>query len=441
MLFPWLRALGNVLLPGRILGSRNPTDSSRTEQLARRLLREVGLGGFEEHYPAQMSGGMQSRVALARALIYQASTLLMDEPFGALDEFTRDRLNLQLLDVWHKAQATVIFVTHSIQEAIFLADRVTVLSPRPGRIVRIAKSSLPTPQTAGPPFRTRVRVAGERTTSPIGDRHDHGGIVSRNTPSKKSRAAKWQGVVPAAFLALMALVIWQLVVVAAEVPAYIVPSPTEIGRELIAEGPSLVADLGWTMLEAVAGFLIGGGIAFVTAVVFVHVRIVERAAFPWAIVLQTIPIVAIAPLLTIWFGYTLVPKVVIAAIICFFPVLVNTTRGLRSVSSQAMELMSVLSARKASIFWRLRLPSSLPYVFAGLRVAATLSVIGSIVAEFTGADRGIGFVIVQASYRIDTRLMFAAITLSSLAGIVFFHVIGWIERASLRWPEARLHDN
>ncbi|MDE0168534.1 MAG: hypothetical protein OXS29_03340 [bacterium] len=104
--------------------------------------------------------------------------------------------------------------------------------------------------------------------------------MSRNTPSKKGRAAKWKGVIPAAFLALLALVIWQLVVVAAEVPAYIVPSPTEIGRELIAEGPSLVADLGWTMLEAVAGFLIGGGIAFVTAVVFVHVRIVERAALP-----------------------------------------------------------------------------------------------------------------------------------------------------------------
>ena len=120
--------------------------SSRTEQLARRLLREVGLGGFEEHYPAQMSGGMQSRVALARALIYQASTLLMDEPFGALDEFTRDRLNLQLLDVWHKAQATVIFVTHSIQEAIFLADRVAVLSPRPGRIVRIARVPFPRPR-------------------------------------------------------------------------------------------------------------------------------------------------------------------------------------------------------------------------------------------------------------------------------------------------------
>ena len=251
---------------------------------------------------------------------------------------------------------------------------------------------------------------------------------------------KARGILPAALLALLALAVWQIVVVVADVPAYIVPSPSEILVELLAEGRWLAADLGWTMLEAVLGFLIGSGIAFVTAVVFVHVRVVERAAFPWAIVLQTVPIVAIAPLLTIWFGYTLVPKVMIAAIICFFPVLVNTTRGLRSVSNQAMELMNVLSARRASIFWRLRLPSSLPYVFAGLRVAATLSVIGSIVAEFTGADRGIGFVIVQASYRIDTRLMFAAIALSSLAGIVFFHLIGWIERAILRWPEARLDE-
>lgn len=146
VLFPWLRALGNVLLPGRILGSRHPTHSARTEELARRLLIDVGLGGFEEHYPAQMSGGMQSRVALARALVYQASTLLMDEPFGALDEFTRDRLNLQLLDVWEKARATAIFVTHSIQEAVFLADRVTVLSPRPGRIVRVAEIPFPRPR-------------------------------------------------------------------------------------------------------------------------------------------------------------------------------------------------------------------------------------------------------------------------------------------------------
>jgi NitT/TauT family transport system permease protein len=246
--------------------------------------------------------------------------------------------------------------------------------------------------------------------------------------------------VPAALLFLLVLVVWQLAVVLLDVPAYIIPSPTEIAGELVIEGPDLIVDLGWTMLEAVLGFLVGSGIAIVTAVVFVHVPIVERAAFPWAIVLQTVPIIAIAPLLTIWFGFTLVPKVAIAAIICFFPVLVNTTRGLRAVSAEAFELMSVLSASRRQVLWRLRLPSSLPYVFAGLRVAATLSVIGAIVAEFTGADRGIGYVIVQASYRLDTRLMFAAIVLSSLGGILFFSLIGWLERRALRWPDARLQN-
>ena len=138
VLFPWLRVLGNVLLPDRILGRRNPHAALDTTEHALGLLRDVGLEGFEEYYPEQISGGMQQRVALARALSYGPSTLLMDEPFGALDEFTRDNLNIQLLDVWRQTRSTVLFVTHSLTEAIFLSDRVIVLSPRPGRVIRIA---------------------------------------------------------------------------------------------------------------------------------------------------------------------------------------------------------------------------------------------------------------------------------------------------------------
>jgi NitT/TauT family transport system ATP-binding protein len=138
VLFPWLRVLGNVLLPDRILGKRRPLAVADAQAHARDLLRDVGLEGFEEHYPEQISGGMQQRVALARALSYGASTLLMDEPFGALDEFTRDNLNIQLLEVWQQTRSTVLFVTHSLQEAIFLSDRVVVLSPRPGSVIRIA---------------------------------------------------------------------------------------------------------------------------------------------------------------------------------------------------------------------------------------------------------------------------------------------------------------
>ncbi len=244
---------------------------------------------------------------------------------------------------------------------------------------------------------------------------------------------------PSAAIFAAALVVWELWVRLRDIPAYLYPSASDVGRELLDEGFSLaVDDLRWTMTEAVLGFLLGSAAALLTATVFVHARFIERALFPWAIVLQTVPIVALAPLLTIWFGFTLTPKVMIAALICFFPVLVNTAKGLRAVSSQAVELMSILSASKWSIFWRLRVPSSGPYVFAGLKVASTLSVIGAIVAEFTGADRGIGFVIIQASYRLDTRLMFAGIALSSAAGVIFFNAIGALERLALRWPDARL---
>jgi NitT/TauT family transport system ATP-binding protein len=147
VLFPWLTALQNVILPVEILGKRSPLPVQEVEGVARQLLADVRLHGFEAHYPEQLSGGMRQRVSLARALVYQPSTLLMDEPFGALDEITRDSLNLLLLEVWEKNRATVIFVTHSISEALFLADRVVVLSPRPGRITTIVDVPLSRPRT------------------------------------------------------------------------------------------------------------------------------------------------------------------------------------------------------------------------------------------------------------------------------------------------------
>ncbi len=258
-------------------------------------------------------------------------------------------------------------------------------------------------------------------------------------PTARWRAAlgEW---IPALTVFLGILLVWQVIDILLDVPPYILPSPAEIVSELSERFPHLLRELGWTMVEAIGGFLLGSGVAFLLASVFIHVRIVERSLYPWAVVLQTVPIIAIAPLLTIWFGFGLSPKIVIAAIICFFPMLVNSTRGLRAISPQALELMRILSASRRDIFLRLRLPSSLPYVFSGLKVASTLSVIGAIVAEFTGADRGIGYLVVAAAYRIDTRLMFAGIALSSAAGILFFNLITGLERLLLRWPGARLEE-
>ena len=138
-LFPWRTVLGNVMLPLQIPGRRK----AEAEAVAREQLGRVGLTGFERKYPWQLSGGMQQRVSIARALGFEPKILMMDEPFGALDEITRDGLNEQLQQLWQRERRTVVFVTHSIAEAVYLSTRIVVMSPRPGRILKIIPSTLP----------------------------------------------------------------------------------------------------------------------------------------------------------------------------------------------------------------------------------------------------------------------------------------------------------
>ena len=138
-LFPWRTVLANVMLPLQIQGRAK----AEAEAIAREQLARVSLTGFESKYPWQLSGGMQQRVSIARALGFEPKLLMMDEPFGALDEITRDRLNEQLQQLWQRERRTVVFVTHSIAEAVYLSTRIVVMSPRPGRILKVIKSTLP----------------------------------------------------------------------------------------------------------------------------------------------------------------------------------------------------------------------------------------------------------------------------------------------------------
>jgi NitT/TauT family transport system ATP-binding protein len=143
VLFDWRTVAKNIALPLEMLGWNRQRRRQRVDE----MLELVELGGFAEHHPWQLSGGMQQRVAIARALAFEPSLLLMDEPFGALDEMTRERLNLELLSIWEKTGSTVVFVTHSISEAVFLSSRVVVMSPRPGRIAGVVDIDLPYPRT------------------------------------------------------------------------------------------------------------------------------------------------------------------------------------------------------------------------------------------------------------------------------------------------------
>ena len=144
VLYEWRTVRRNVELPLDVMGTPRAEWHSRTDA----MLHMVGLRAFAGHYPWQLSGGMQQRVAIARALVFNPSILLMDEPFGALDEMTRERLNTELMNIWIQTSATVLFITHSIPEAVFLSSRVMVMSPRPGRIDRVVTIDLPRPRTA-----------------------------------------------------------------------------------------------------------------------------------------------------------------------------------------------------------------------------------------------------------------------------------------------------
>lgn len=238
---------------------------------------------------------------------------------------------------------------------------------------------------------------------------------------------------PPIIFIVIVFTLWEAIVYLCEIPEYLLPSPSEILLRLCSADQELILHTGYTALESALGFFIGSMFGILLAVAFVHSRTLELGVYPYAIALKTVPIVAVAPLLIVWFGNGIMPKVIVSAIISFFPVVVNTTKGLKSIDSEAYDLFDSMSASKAQLFFKLRLPASLPYLFASLRISSTLSVIGAIVGEFSGSDRGLGFFILISSHRLETVDMFVGILLSSLLGIAFFYGIGIVERIVIPW--------
>ena len=245
-------------------------------------------------------------------------------------------------------------------------------------------------------------------------------------------------VIPAIAGLAIVLGAWEAWVVLDDVKPYLVPAPSSVAERLY-EDPWLFIDEGWATLQgALLGFLLGGGIALALATIMAQSRLLERAIFPLAILVKVTPIVAIAPLLTIWFGFGLMPKVFIAALIVFFPIMVNALIGFRSVNPNALALLESLAASRREIFLRLRLPSSLPYLFAAFRVSIPLSVIGAVVAEWFSGDRGLGAVIYVANNNLDMRTAFAGVFTLALLGVGLFLITSLIERRVLFWHESTL---
>lgn len=233
--------------------------------------------------------------------------------------------------------------------------------------------------------------------------------------------------------AVALIVVWQIGVKLFGVPTYIAPAPSDVVATLFTKFPLLLMNFWPTFYESLLGFFVGNIAAVMIAVAFVHNRTVERAFFPIAVFINTIPILAVAPILVLIFGPGLTAKVVIAALICFFPTLVNMVRGLQAVSPQALELARILSASKSEVFWKIRLPSSLPFLFSALKIAATTCVIGAIVGEWVGADLGLGALILDATFQFNSPLLYATVFMSSGLSVLLFAAVSITERLVVRW--------
>jgi NitT/TauT family transport system permease protein len=231
----------------------------------------------------------------------------------------------------------------------------------------------------------------------------------------------------------VALLLWAAAVYIFNVPPFIAPSPLLVVTTLYAKFPILIANLVPTAIEAVSGFLLGNLTAILIATVFVHKKTMEEAFFPIVVIINTIPVVAKAPILVLLLGNGMEPKIAIAALICFFPTLVNMVRGLESVNPQAMELMRVLSASKREVFFKLRLYNSLPYLFSALKISASTSVVGAIISEWIGSNTGIGALIIQAMYSFDSAMLYATVVVGACFSVLFFLAITLAERLVISW--------
>jgi ABC-type nitrate/sulfonate/bicarbonate transport system permease component len=236
---------------------------------------------------------------------------------------------------------------------------------------------------------------------------------------------------PAALL-MLAVGAWEAAVRLTHLPSYILPPPSAIAVMFALRFPFLASHAAMTLLEIILGILLATAGGVLLAVVIHHSRAAERALYPLIVGSQMVPVFAVAPLLILWFGYGVWPKAAVAALIGFFPVTINAVDGLRSTPRETIDVFRSLGAAQWQVFLKLKLPSSLPLLLSGVKVGATLAVVGATIGEWVGAQRGLGYLMVQSNARLQMEVVFAAILALALLGVAVFAGLRAIERWLLR---------
>lgn len=253
------------------------------------------------------------------------------------------------------------------------------------------------------------------------------------TRAQRAAAVLWR---PLLLLAIV-FAVWWFITWRDYTPQYIVPSPASVAETMVEDWQMLARNTSVTLYETVIGFVLAGVIGVLAAVLIVYSRTLERALYPLILFAQVIPKIAIAPILIVWFGFGPEPKIILAVLISFFPVVISGVTGLRSTDPELLELSATMGASRWKTFRKVRFPGALPHLLSGLKVAVTLAVVGAVVGEFVGADTGLGRVLLVASGNLDAPLLFADLILMSAIGVALFVVMEIVEALLIPWHASR----
>ena len=244
------------------------------------------------------------------------------------------------------------------------------------------------------------------------------------------RILKW---IPAVAIIVLILCTWELIVRVRDIASWLLPAPTAIAYALYESRGILASHTLVTLEEVLIGFAIALLAGVVLASGLVLSKTLEKTLYPFLIASQTVPIIVIAPMLLVWVGYGLTPKIIVVALISFFPIVVNTIDGMKSVDRDVENLLRTMGANRWQIFTKVQIPVSLPYLFSGLRVAVAASVIGAVLGEWVGSSEGLGYLMIRSKPQFQTELVFAAIVILSVMGILLFSSIGFLEKLIIPW--------
>lgn len=239
-------------------------------------------------------------------------------------------------------------------------------------------------------------------------------------------------VLPAITL-LVIVIAWQISAWIFEPPLWLLPAPINVVETSIEWSKELPWHSFVTLYETIVGFVASIVLGIPIAVMIVYSKFLQRTIYPILLALQSVPKVAIAPLLLMWVGHGELPKIIVVFLVCFFPIVVSATSGMQAVPAALLDLVRSLSANQLQVFLKIRLPNSLPYIFVGLKVAITLAVIGAVIGEFVGSNAGLGYLILISTQQFNTALAFTAIILLTLISIILFYFVEYLERLVIPW--------